>query len=153
VLKHGARKIRTLQNDAVLAGFAGGVADALTLFDRFENQLERHGGQLRRAAVELTKDWRTDRVLRRLEAWLLVANTEEILVLSGDGDVVEPDYPVAAIGSGSSYAQAAALALLQHTDLSAPEIARIALETAAAICIYTNDSISVLELPAAANQT
>jgi ATP-dependent HslUV protease subunit HslV len=147
VLKHTARKIRTLYHDRVLAGFAGAVADALTLFERFEAQLDKHGGGLRRAAVELAKEWRTDRVLRRLEAWLLVADENDLLVLSGEGDVIEPDGDVVAIGSGGGYAHAAARALLEHTDMPAPDVARTAMEIAAGICVYTNDNICVLSLP------
>jgi ATP-dependent HslUV protease subunit HslV len=146
VLKHGAKKVRTLYHDQVIAGFAGSVADALTLFERFEMELEKYGGQLRRASIELAKEWRTDRVLRRLEAWLVVADTKEMLVLSGEGDVIEPDEDVVAIGSGGGYAQAAARALLKHSDLSAAEIARTSMEIAANICIYTNDQITVLSL-------
>ena len=143
VMKHTARKTRRLYKDRVLGGFAGGAADALTLFERFESRLEQHGGNLKKAAVELTKDWRTDKYLRRLEAWLIVADTQDMLVLSGEGDAIEPDLGVVAIGSGAPYAQAAAVALLNHTQLPAPEIARIALETAASLCIYTNTSITV----------
>ncbi|MDO8673219.1 MAG: ATP-dependent protease subunit HslV [Dehalococcoidia bacterium] len=146
VMKHTARKIRSIYHDQVLCGFAGAVADALTLFDKFEGQLEKHHGNLRRAAVDLTKEWRTDRYLRRLEAWLVVADRDQILVLSGDGEVLEPDHGMIAIGSGGSYAQAAALGLLQHTELTAPEIARIALGIAAEICIYTNHNINVATL-------
>jgi ATP-dependent HslUV protease subunit HslV len=146
VLKHGAKKVRTLYHDQVIAGFAGSVADALTLFERFEMELEKYGGQLRRAAIELAKEWRTDRVLRRLEAWLVVADTKELLVLSGEGDVIEPDEDVVAIGSGGGYALAAAKALLEHSDLSATEIARASMEIAAGICIYTNDQITVISL-------
>jgi ATP-dependent HslUV protease, peptidase subunit HslV len=146
VLKHGAKKVRTLYHDQVIAGFAGSVADALTLFERFEMELEKHGGQLRRAAIELAKEWRTDRVLRRLEAWLVVADPKELLVLSGEGDVIEPDESVVAIGSGGGYALAAAKALLQHSDLDAEQIARTSLEIAASICIYTNDRITVISL-------
>ena len=146
VLKHTARKLRTLYHDQVIAGFAGAVADALTLFERFENQLEKHGGQLRKAAVELAKEWRTDRVLRRLEAWLVIADRDEMLVVSGEGDVVEPDEAVVGIGSGGGYAQAAAKALLQYSNLSAVEIARISMEIAASICVYTNSNISVISL-------
>jgi len=146
VLKHGAKKVRTLYHDQVIAGFAGSVADALTLFERFEMELDKYGGQLRRSAIELAKEWRTDRVLRRLEAWLVVADTKEMLVLSGEGDVIEPDEDVVAIGSGGGYAQAAAKALLQHSDLSAVEIARTSMEIAANICIYTNDQITVISL-------
>ena len=146
VLKHGAKKVRTLYHDQVIAGFAGSVADALTLFERFEMELEKYGGQLRRSAIELAKEWRTDRVLRRLEAWLVVADLKELLVLSGEGDVIEPDEDVVAIGSGGGYALAAAKALLRHSDLSAAEIARTSLEIAADICIYTNDQITLLSL-------
>src|SRR5512136_236943 len=146
VLKHGAKKVRTLYHDQVIAGFAGSVADALTLFERFEMELDKYGGQLRRSAIELAKEWRTDRVLRRLEAWLVVADTKEMLVLSGEGDVIEPDEDVVAIGSGGGYAQAAAKALLQYSDLSAVEIARTSMEIAANICIYTNDQITVISL-------
>ena len=146
VMKHTARKIRTLYHDRVLAGFAGAVADALTLFERFDDKLEKHSGQLRRAAVELAKDWRSDRILRRLEAWLVVADRNEILVISGEGEVIEPDENVIAIGSGGSYAQAAAIALIRHTELSAEEIVRTALNIAADLCIYTNANISVMSL-------
>ena len=146
VLKHGAKKVRTLYHDQVIAGFAGSVADALTLFERFELELEKYGGQLRRSAIELAKEWRTDRVLRRLEAWLVVADLKELLVLSGEGDVVEPDEDVVAIGSGGGYALAAAKALLRHSDLSAAEIARTSLEIAADICIYTNRNLTIVEL-------
>ena len=146
VLKHGANKVRTLYHDQVIAGFAGSVADAVTLFERFENQLEKHGGQLRRAAIELAKEWRTDRVLRRLEAWLIVADRKEMLLLSGEGDVIEPDDDVIAIGSGGGYAQAAAKALLQHSDLGATDTARISMEIAANLCIYTNNQISLVSL-------
>ena len=147
VLKHGAKKVRTLYHDQVIAGFAGSVADALTLFERFEMELEKYGGQLRRAAIELAKEWRTDRVLRRLEAWLVVADQKELLVLSGEGDVIEPDESVVAIGSGGGYALAAAKALLRHSDLDAEHIARTSMEIAASICIYTNDRITVICLP------
>jgi ATP-dependent HslUV protease, peptidase subunit HslV len=146
VMKHHARKIRRLLDGKVLAGFAGSTADALTLFDKFEAMLERHQGNLRRAAVELTKDWRTDKFLRRLEAMLLVADRDQLLVLTGDGDVIEPDDGVAAIGSGGSYAQAAARALVRHTALPAAEVARSAMEIAAAMCIYTNDQIVMYTL-------
>jgi ATP-dependent HslUV protease subunit HslV len=146
VMKHTARKIRQLAGGTVLAGFAGSTADALTLFDKFEAMLERYQGNLRRAAVELTKDWRTDKFLRRLEAMLLVASADELLVLTGDGDVIEPDDGVAAIGSGGVYAQAAARALVRHTNLSASEIARAAMDIAASMCIYTNDRILLYTL-------
>jgi ATP-dependent HslUV protease, peptidase subunit HslV len=146
VMKHTARKIRTLRNNTIAAGFAGSTADAMTLFDRFEHQLERMQGQLRRAAVEMSKDWRTDKYLRRLDALLIVADVDEIFMLSGDGDVIEPDDGIAAIGSGGGYAQAAARALTRYTDLNAQEIARAALEIAARMCIYTNDQIIVVTL-------
>ena len=146
ILKHTATKLRTLYHGQVIAGFAGAVADAFTLFDRFENQLEAHGGQLRRAAVELVKEWRTDRLLRRLEASLIVADKGEMLLVSGEGEVIEPDEDVIGIGSGGGYAQAAALALLKHTNLTAQEITRISMEIAADICIYTNHHISLLHL-------
>lgn len=146
VVKQTANKLRKLYKDQVLVGFAGSVADALTLFERFEGQLEAHGGQLTRAAIELAKEWRTDRVLRRLEASLVAADKEQLLVLSGEGDVVEPDGDVVAIGSGGGYAQAAALALLQHTGLSAAEVARASMEIAAELCIYTNKNISLISL-------
>jgi len=146
VLKRGAKKVRTLYHDQVIAGFAGSVADALTLFERFEAALEKYGGQLRRAAIELAKEWRTDRVLRRLEAWLIVANREDILVISGEGDVIEPDENLVSIGSGGGYALAAAKALIRHSGLSAEEIARTSMEIAASICIYTNEYITVERL-------
>lgn len=146
VMKHRAKKIRTLYRDKVLAGFAGAVADALTLFDKFESQLDRYNGNLRKAAVELTKEWRTDRYLRRLQAWLIVADENQLLVLSGEGEVIEPDENVVAIGSGGAYAQAAALALLHHTSMSASEIARVAMQIAASLCIYTNSEIELIEL-------
>jgi ATP-dependent HslUV protease subunit HslV len=146
VMKHTARKIRRLQGGAALAGFAGSTADALTLFDKFESMLERFHGNLRRAAVELSKEWRTDKFLRRLEAQLLVAGSEELLLLTGDGDVIEPDEGVVAIGSGGAYAQAAARALIKHTSLSAAEIARSAMEIAASMCIYTNERILLFTL-------
>lgn len=146
VMKHTARKIRQLEGGQVLAGFAGSTADALTLFDKFERMLERYHGNLRRAAVELTKEWRTDKYLRRLEALLLVASRDELLVLTGDGDVIEPDDGVAGIGSGGNYAQAAARALIQHTQLSAAEIAEAAMRIAASMCIYTNDRILLFTL-------
>jgi ATP-dependent HslUV protease subunit HslV len=150
VMKHTARKIRRLAGGRALAGFAGSTADALTLFDKFENMMERYQGNLRRAAVELTKEWRTDKFLRRLEAMLLVASADELLVLTGDGDVIEPDDGVAAIGSGGVYAQAAARALVRHTDMSAEQIARAAMDIAASMCIYTNDRIMLFSLGAEA---
>jgi len=143
VLKGNARKVRRLHHGRVIAGFAGGTADAFTLFERFEGKLERHQGPLARSAVELAKDWRTDRMLRRLEALLLVADADATLVISGNGDVVEPEHDVMAIGSGGGYAQAAARALVEHTDLGARQIVERALALAADICIYTNHSVSV----------
>ncbi len=143
VMKHGARKLRRLYKDQVLAGFAGSVADALALFDKFESQLEKYSGNTRRAAVELTREWRSDRFLRRLEAMLVVADTDNLLILSGEGDVIEPDEQVAAIGSGAGYATAAAKALIQHSSLSASEIAVAAMKVAAELCVYTNDKISL----------
>lgn len=143
VLKHNARKLRTLYDGQVVAGFAGAVADALTLFAKFESQLESWDGNLRKAAVELTKEWRTDRYLRRLEAQLIVADSESLLLLSGEGDVIEPDDGVLAIGAGAPFATAAAKALMLKTDLTAEEIVRAAMEVTAQICIFTNDHISV----------
>jgi len=143
VMKHKARKVRRIGDGKVLAGFAGSAADGITLLDKFESKLSEFRGNLTRAAVELAKEWRTDRYLRRLEALLIVGDTEHLFVLSGTGDVVEPDDNVAAIGSGGPYAQAAAQALLQNTKMSAEEIARESLAIAARICIYTNSDISV----------
>ncbi len=142
-MKHKAKKIRTLYDDKVMAGFAGAVADALTLFEKFEAQLEQYRGNLRKAAVELGKEWRTDKFLRRLEAQLIIADAGNLLVLSGDGDIVEPDDDVVAIGSGGPFAQAAAGALLQYTDMSAEEITRAAMLIAARMCIFTNDQITM----------
>jgi ATP-dependent HslUV protease subunit HslV len=146
ILKHGAKKLRRLGDGAVLAGFAGATADAFTLFERFEGKLKDFSRNLSRAAVELAKDWRTDRYLRRLEALLIVADAERTLILSGTGDVVEPDEGVAAIGSGGPYAQASASALLKHSQLGARQIAEESLRIAAKICIYTNETITVEEL-------
>jgi ATP-dependent HslUV protease subunit HslV len=146
VWKHRARKVRRLAGGTCLAGFAGSGADAMALFDKFEGQLERARGSLPRAAVELAREWRGDRVLRRLEALLLVADRRDMLLVSGAGDVIEPDEPVAAIGSGGGYALAAARALLAHSDLPAGAIAREALGIAADLCIYTNHEITVEEL-------
>lgn len=146
IMKQQARKVRPIYQGRVLAGFAGSVADSLTLFEKFEEQLEKYRGNLRRAAVELTKEWRSDKVLRRLEALLLVGNAEGLLILSGGGEVVEPDDGVAAIGSGGPYALAAGRALLRTTDLPAGKIARLALEIAGEICVYTNSSIIVEEI-------
>ncbi len=140
VVKGSARKVRKLYRDQVLAGFAGATADAFTLFERFESKLEKHQGHLLRAAVELTKDWRTDRVLRRLEAMLAVADREHSLIITGNGDVLEPEEGVVAIGSGGAYAQSAALALLRHSELSAPDIVKQSLTIAGDLCIYTNQS-------------
>jgi len=147
VLKGGARKIRRLYHDRILAGFAGGTADAFTLFERFEAKLDKHQGNLMRSAVELAKDWRTDRVLRRLEAMLAVVDREHSLVITGLGDVLEPEHGIVAIGSGGPYAQSAARALLENSALSARDIVERALAIAADICIYTNHqrSIEVLE--------
>ena len=138
IIKGTARKIRRLYHDKILAGFAGATADAFTLQERFEGKLEKHQGHLMRAAVELTRDWRTDRVLRRLEAMLIVADRDHTLVLTGNGDVLEPENGIAAIGSGGPYAQSAALALLRNTDLSAEVIVKQSLEIAGDLCIYTN---------------
>jgi len=147
VMKHTARKIRRLHDDKVLAGFAGSTADAFTLFEKFEAKLKEFRGNLTRAAVEMAKDWRTDRVLRRLEALLIIADADTTLVLSGAGDVIEPDDGVAAVGSGGSYALAAARAMLAHSDLEAHQIVEQALHIAADICIYTNEKITVEALP------
>jgi ATP-dependent HslUV protease subunit HslV len=146
VIKDTARKVRRLYQGKVLAGFAGSTADAMTLFEKFEQKLEHFGGQLQRAAVELGKDWRSDRVLRRLEALMIVANRDVLLLLSGSGDIIEPDGDALAIGSGGPYALAAARALLAHTDLDARTIAREAMRIAAGICIYTNDQVALEEL-------
>ena len=147
VMKQNAQKVRKAAKDRAVFGFAGGAADALALSERLESKLEAHPGNVRRAAVELGRDWRTDRMLRRLEAMLLVGDADSVLVVSGSGDVIEPDDGIAAIGSGGTYALAAARALSRHSDLSPEEIAETALRIAAEICIYTNDSISVVTLP------
>jgi len=146
VMKHGAKKIRRIHEEEVLAGFAGSAADAFTLFEKFEGKLEEFHGNLKRAAVELAKEWRTDKMLRKLEALLIVADEDSLLVVSGTGDVIEPDEGITAIGSGGSYAQAAAQALVDVSDLSAAEIATKSLEIASDICIYTNDQITVEEI-------
>lgn len=147
IVKHSARKVRRLGKDnSVLAGFAGSTADALTLLEKFEQTLEKYANNLTRAAVELAKDWRTDRMLRRLEALLIVADAEKTLLVSGTGDVVEPDHGAIAIGSGGNYALSAARVLLEHTDMSAAEVARIAMSMAAEICVYTNDKLVMEEL-------
>jgi ATP-dependent HslUV protease subunit HslV len=146
VMKHTAKKVRKLYQDRCLAGFAGATADAFTLFERFEKKLEQYNGNIMRASVELAKDWRTDRMLRRLEALLIVADAEHTLILSGTGDVVEPDDGVAAIGSGGTFALAAAKALVKHTDLSTTDIVIESMHIASEICIYTNDRIVMEEL-------
>jgi len=146
VIKHTAKKIRRLYNDKIVAGFAGSTADAFTLFSRFEAKLEQYHGNLGRAAVELARDWRTDKFLRHLEALLLVCDKEQTFLLSGQGDVIEPDGAVAAIGSGGPYAQAAAQALAEHTALSARHIAEEAMKIAGKMCIYTNDKVTIEEL-------
>jgi ATP-dependent HslUV protease subunit HslV len=146
VMKGNARKVRRLYHDNVLAGFAGGTADAFTLFERFEGKLETHGGNMLRSAVELAKDWRTDRMLRRLEAMLVVADKETSLLISGNGDVIQPENDIMAIGSGGAYAQSAAIALLENTDLSAREIVEKGLNIAAGICVYTNNNLTIEEL-------
>ncbi|MFZ3265596.1 MAG: ATP-dependent protease subunit HslV [Terriglobales bacterium] len=146
VIKHGAKKIRRLYQDKILAGFAGSTADAFTLFSRFEAKLEQYHGNVGRSAVELAKDWRTDKFLRHLEALLLVSDKEQTFLLSGQGDVIEPDSGIAAIGSGGPFAQAAAQALADHTKLSAREIAEEAMKIAGRMCIYTNDKVTIEEL-------
>jgi ATP-dependent HslUV protease, peptidase subunit HslV len=146
VVKQTARKIRRLYNDRVLAGFAGSAADSFALFSRFESKLEQYRGNLERSAVELAKDWRTDRLLRRLEAMLIVMDTRAMYLLSGNGDLIEPDDGIVAIGSGGAYALAAAKALARHTTLDARAIAEQAMQIAAAICIYTNDSLTIESL-------
>lgn len=146
VMKGNARKVRRLYQGKVVAGFAGGTADAFTLFERFEGKLEKHGGNLTRAAVELAKDWRTDRMLRRLEALMIVADASAMLVISGNGDVIDPEHDLAAIGSGGAFAQAAARALLAHSDLDARGVVEAALNIAAEICIYTNPNLTIEEL-------
>ena len=143
VVKAGARKVRRMHGGKVLAGFAGASADAMTLFDRLEGKLDQYKGNLTRAAVELAKDWRTDKILRRLEALLLAVDGDHTLIISGTGDVIEPDRGVAAIGSGGQYALAAARALMEHADMDAEEIVRTAMAITADICIYTNDQITV----------
>ena len=146
VIKHGAKKIRRLYQDKILAGFAGSTADAFTLFSRFEAKLEQYHGNLGRSAVELAKDWRTDKYLRHLEALLLVSDKEQTFLLSGQGDVIEPDTGIAAIGSGGPFAQAAAQALANHTQMSPREIAEEAMKIAGKMCIYTNDKVTIEEL-------
>jgi ATP-dependent HslUV protease, peptidase subunit HslV len=143
VVKASARKVRKLYNQQVLAGFAGATADAFTLFERFEAKLEKHQGQLQRAAIELTKDWRTDRVLRRLEAMLAVADRTASLIITGNGDVLEPEFGIVAIGSGGAYAHSAARALLEHTEMTPQQIVKRSLEIAGDLCIYTNQHHTV----------
>ncbi|MBT3504421.1 MAG: ATP-dependent protease subunit HslV [Piscirickettsiaceae bacterium] len=143
VMKGNARKVRRLYNDKVIAGFAGGTADAFTLFERFEAKLEKHQGNLTRSALELAKDWRTDRMMRRLEALLAVADQETSLIITGNGDVIEPEHGLMAIGSGGPFAQSAAIALMENTDLSAKEIVEKGLNIAADICIYTNRNLTI----------
>ena len=146
VLKHNAVKVRRLYQDRVLAGFAGAGADAITLFERFEQKLQHVNGNLRRAAVELAKDWRTDRMLRRLEALMIVADKDALLIVSGTGDVIEPEDGIAAIGSGGNYAVAAARALVRHSALGARQIVEESMRIAAAICVYTNEQLTIEEL-------
>ncbi|PJB41280.1 MAG: HslU--HslV peptidase proteolytic subunit [Deltaproteobacteria bacterium CG_4_9_14_3_um_filter_44_9] len=146
IMKHGAKKVRRLYNDNVIAGFAGTTADALTLFEKFEGKLEQYHGNLTRAAVELAKDWRTDKILRRLEALLIVADKEHALIISGNGDVIEPDEGAIAIGSGGAYALASAKALIKYSDLDVKSIVEESMKIAADICVYTNDRIFIEEL-------
>ena len=146
IMKGNARKVRRLYHDKVIAGFAGGTADAFTLFERFEGKLEKHQGHLTRSAVELAKDWRTDRMLRRLEALLAVADKETSLIISGNGDVIEPEHNLIAIGSGGPYAQAAATALLENTELDARTIVEKSLGIASSICVFTNSNLTIEEL-------
>ncbi|MGB7548773.1 MAG: ATP-dependent protease subunit HslV [Terracidiphilus sp.] len=146
VLKHSAKKIRRLYQDKILAGFAGSTADAFSLFARFETKLEQYAGNLNRSAVELAKDWRTDKMLRNLEALLVVADQAQTFLISGSGDVIDPDEPIAAIGSGGAYATAAARALMENTSLTAREVAEKAMKIAGEICIYTNDRVTIEEL-------
>lgn len=146
VLKHNAKKIRRMYNDNLIAGFSGATADALTLFEKFEAKIETYRGNITRAAVELAKDWRTDKILRRLEALLIVADKEHTFIISGNGDVLEPEDGIAAIGSGGPYAQAAAKALILHTNMEPKEITKEAMNITSKICIYTNEQISIEEL-------
>jgi len=146
VLKHNAKKIRTMYNDKIIAGFSGATADAFTLFERFEAKIESYRGNIKRAAVELAKDWRTDKILRRLEALLIIADKEHTFIISGTGDVIEPEDGIAAIGSGGPYAQAAARALFENSNLAVKDIVEKAMKIASGICIYTNENITVEEL-------
>jgi len=148
VMKHGAKKVRSIRDGSILTGFAGSTADAMNLFEKFEAKLDEHGANLTRAAVALAKDWRTDRVLRKLEAMMIVADKERTLIISGNGDVLEPDEGVAAIGSGGAYAKAAATALVRNSDLDAEACVREAMKVAGDICIYTNDHVTVEVLAA-----
>lgn len=143
VMKHGAKKVRRIYNDQILTGFSGATADALTLFEKFEQKLEQYNGNLTRSAVELAKDWRTDKILRRLEALLIIADSDHIFIISGTGDVIEPDDGVAAIGSGGPYALAAARAMIRHSDLDIRQIVEEAMRITADICIYTNDQFVI----------
>jgi ATP-dependent HslUV protease subunit HslV len=146
VLKHHAVKVRKIYNEKIIVGFAGATADALNLFDRFESKLERYNGNLTRSAVELAKDWRTDKYLRRLEALMIAADAERMFLISGNGDVIEPDEDIIGIGSGSTQARAAAMALMKFTDLPARQVVEAAMKIAASICVYTNDAITLEEL-------
>jgi len=146
IIKHHAKKVRRLFKDKILVGFAGATADALNLFERFEGKLEQFNGNLTRSAVELAKDWRTDKYLRRLEAVLVAADSDQLFLISGNGDVIEPDEGILGIGSGGAYAQAAAMALIRHTELDARSIAGAAMKIAASICIYTNEDITMEHL-------
>lgn len=146
IMKHRAKKVRKLFKDKILVGFAGATADALNLFERFEGKLEQFNGNLTRSAVELAKDWRTDKYLRRLEAVLVAADSDQLFLISGNGDVIEPDEGILGIGSGGAYAQAAAMALIRHTELDARSIAEAAMKIAASICIYTNEAITMEHL-------
>ncbi len=146
IMKHRAKKVRKMYNDKIIVGFAGATADALNLYERFEGKLEQFSGNLTRSAVELAKDWRTDKYLRRLEAILVAVDRDHLFLISGNGDVIEPDEGVLGVGSGGAYAQAAAIALIQHTDLDARTIADTAMKIAAGLCIYTNEEITIEEL-------
>jgi ATP-dependent HslUV protease subunit HslV len=146
IMKHTAKKVRRLYNDKVIAGFAGATADAFTLFEKMEEKLAKYNGNVKRASVELAKDWRTDKILRRLEAMMIIVDAEDSLIISGAGDVIEPDENILSIGSGGPYALACALALIENTEMNAREIAEFSIKTAAKICIYTNNNIVVEEL-------
>jgi ATP-dependent HslUV protease subunit HslV len=146
IMKHHAKKVRKIYEDKIIVGFAGATADALNLYERFEGKLEQFNGNITRSAVELAKDWRTDKYLRRLEAILVAADSDQLFLISGNGDVIEPDEGVLGIGSGGAYAQAAAIALIRHTDIDARTIADVAMKIAAGLCIYTNEDITIEEL-------